>query len=329
MSQPERPEYVDHGGQQVFCQPLELHGVRFYSFLLEADGQALRELCDQRLNRPAGGQVEYHPLVPRVLLGVADIGKAFCVSPPDSAKGWIREVDVAFWVPVAAVRRDDGRARVERVAWFLPYVFVDSGIAAASGRETYGFPKALGQFQVPAGPDGPVCVAVDTHVVERYGPGAGEVTPRRLLEVQPAADAGEGGLARVWGGIQEAFTDFMGLFRGTDGSVTLPGLGLAIEVLDFLTHQEVPLVFLKQFRDVADGRRACYQAIVEAPAQVLRFRTARELQGAYRVVLHHYDSCPIARDLGLTAEGQPALAAWYTDFDFVLRDGREVWRAPA
>jgi hypothetical protein len=329
MSQPERPEYVDHGGQQVFCQPLELHGVRFYSFLLEADGQALRDLCDQRLNRPSLGHVEYHPLVPRVLLGVADIGKAFCVNPPDSEKGWMREVDVAFWVPVAAVQPGAVLTQVERVAWFLPYVFVDGGIAAASGREIYGFPKALGQFRVPDGPGGPVRVTVDTHVVEHYGPGAGEVTPRRLLEVQPAADAGEGGLGRVWDDLLEAFTEFRGLVFGPDGSVTLPGLGLVVQVFKFLLHKEVPLVFLKQFRDVADGRRACYQAIVEAPAQVLQFRTAGELKGAYRVVLHNFDSCPIARDLGLTAEGQPALAAWYTDFDFVMGNGREVWRAPA
>src|SRR5262249_39228246 len=154
-----------------------------------------------------------------------------------------------------------------------------------------------------AGPDGPVRVTVDTHVVEHYGPGAGEVTRRRLLEVQTAADAGGSGLGRVWGDAREAFTDFMGLFLGTDGSVTLPGLGLMVQVLAFVFHEKVPLVFLKQFRDVADGRRACYQAIVEAPAQVLRFRTAGELRGAYRVVLHHFDSCPIARDLGLTAEG--------------------------
>jgi hypothetical protein len=327
MTQPEKPEFVEHGGQQTYPQPLELDGVRFYSFLLEADDQALRALCDQRLNRPARGRVEYHPLLPRVLLGVADIQKALCVNPPDRDKGRLREVDVAFWVPVAAVGRLAGVAVVERVAWFLPYVFVDSGIAAASGREIYGFPKAIGKFEIPAGPDGPVRVTVDTEVVEHYGPDPSELQVRRLLEVEPVADDG-GGLAGAWADVQEAFADFAGLLLGDGGEVTLPGPGLAVQVIDFLLHEEVPLVFLKQFRDVADGRRACYQAIVEAPAQVLRFRAGGPLSGTHRVTLHHYDSCPIARDLGLNPAGQTALGAWYSDFDFLMGNGREVWRAP-
>jgi hypothetical protein len=327
MTQPEKPEYVEHGGQQTYAQPLELHGVRFYAFLLEADHQALQHLCDQRLNRPARGQVEYHPLLPRVLLGVADIQKAFCVNPPDSTKGWLREVDVAFWVPVAKVQRDAGVAQVERVAWFLPYVFVDSGVAAASGREVYGFPKALGKFHLPAGPDEPFRLTVDTEVVEHYGPQPSELQVRRLLEVEPAADD-SGWLAGVWADVLEAFTDFRQLLLGDGDSVTLPGLGLVGEVVDFLRQEEVPLVFLKQFRDVADGRRACYQAVVEAPAQVLQFRNGGPLRGAHRVTLHHYDSCPIAQDLGLNPAGQTALGAWYSDFDFLMGNGREVWRAP-
>lgn len=319
------PLFVPRGGEQVFCQPVELEHVRFTSFLFHADSAALQAVCDRYLNVPSGGAVHYRPLLPRVVLGVADIGRVFPALGPDHEKGWVSEIDVAFWMPVAAYTTILGVTFTERLAWFIPYVFVDNAWAFAAGREVYGFPKELGSFRVPRAPTDPALITVDTLAVERFGPGA-EARVSRLLEVR-RTDAGHvGDPHETWQQIEEVFEDFLHVLLG-NGGVSLPGLGLLAEVFQFVVHREVPLVFLRQFRDVADGRRACYQAVVEALARVLHFRHAGKLPGTYRLAVNALDSHPIVQELGLAGPEQDALGAWYVDFDFILENGRELWRA--
>jgi hypothetical protein len=325
MTPSEQPLFVPRGGEQVFCQPLELCQVRFTSFLFPADAAALQALCDRYLNGPSGGAVRFRPLLPRVLLGVADIGRAFPVQSPDERKGWVPEIDVAFWVPVARTGKLLGVSFTEEVAWFIPYVFVDNAWAVAAGREVYGFPKELGRFQVPRGPTDPALVTVDTLAIEHFDPEA-EARERRLFELR-RADAGHvGDPHQTWHEVGEVLEDFAHALFGS-GGLSLPGPGLLEQLLDFVTHREVPLVFLRQFRDVADGQRACYQAVVEAPARVRQFRHAGRLPGEYRLTVNALDSHPIARELGLAGPDQEALGAWYVDFDFILENGRELWRA--
>jgi len=67
------------------------------------------------------------------------------------------------------------------------------------------------------------------------------------------------------------------------------------------------MVFLKQFRDVADGHLACYQAIVEAPSRLVDLRQAGALASEYRVTVNQYASHPILDEIGL--EAQSALPA--------------------
>ena len=56
--------------------------------------------------------------------------------------------------------------------------------------------------------------------------------------------------------------------KGSRYSSSLSGAGLAAQFVDLLRNRQYPLVFLKQFRDVADSSRACYQAVAEAPVQI-------------------------------------------------------------
>jgi hypothetical protein len=120
-----------------------------------------------------------------------------------------------------------------------------------------------------------------------------------------------------------AFADFArSLFGGRD-SFLHPGLGREIHRSLLLT--EPTMVFLKQFRDVADGHRACYQAIVEAPSRLVDLRQAGVLAGEYRVTISQYASHPILDEIGL--EAQSALRGWYVDFDFDMEIGKEVWKA--
>ncbi len=325
MTPSRQPLFVPRGGEQVFCQPLELRQVRFTSFLFHADAAALQGVCDRYLNGPSGGAVRYRPLLPRVVLGVADVGRVFPIDSPDHRKGWVSEIDVAFWLPVARCTKILGLSFTEQVAWFLPYVFVDNAWAFAAGREVYGFPKEMGTFQLPRGSADPALITVDTLAVERFSPEAqGRV--QRLLELRRADADALGHPHQTWEHVEEVFEDFLHVLLGS-GGVSLPGLGLLAQAFQFVGHREVPLVFLRQFRDVTDGRRACYQAVVEALTRVLQFRRAGRLPGEYRLTLNRLDSHPIAEELGLSGRGQEALGAWYVDFDFILENGRELWRA--
>ncbi len=321
----ERPLFVPRGGEQVFCQPLELRQVRFTSFLFHADPAALQAVCDRYLNAPSGGALHYRSLLPRVLLGVADVGRVFPIDSPDERKGWVSEIDVAFWMPVARCAKHLGLSFTEQIAWFLPYVFVDNAWACAAGREVYGFPKELGIFQVPRRTTDPALITVDTLAIERFGPEA-QAQVQRLLEVRRTDAEPVGHPHQTWDRVEEAFEDFLHVLLGS-GGVSLPGLGLLAQAFQFVVQREVPLVFLRQFRDVADGRRACYQAVVEAMTRVLNFREAGKLRGDYRLTVNALDSHPVARELGLSGQGQEALGAWYVDFDFILENGRELWRA--
>ena len=65
-----QPLFVPRGGEQVFCQPVELRQVRFTSFLFHADVAALQALCDRYLNDPSGGALHYRPLLPLSLIHI-------------------------------------------------------------------------------------------------------------------------------------------------------------------------------------------------------------------------------------------------------------------
>jgi hypothetical protein len=297
----------------------------FYAFLFEADQAALQALCDRCLNNPAQGALHYHPLVPRVLLGVAQMPR-INVGAIEQKPFWTPEIDVAFWVPLVAMKKLAGVSVAERIVWFLPYLFVDSPWAVASGREVYGFAKEQSTFQLPKGPQDAARFSVDTVTVKQYGPDA-QAQVQRLLEVRRTDSPVVGQHSGIWGAVKEAATDVMRLLVGSDGRVTLPGPGLLVEAFQFLVHHEYPMVFLKQFRDVADGRMACYQAAVEAMCRISSFRTGGWLSGQYQLTVGEFASHPIVQELGLKGASPPALAAGYLEFDFSMEAGKELWRA--
>ena len=319
------PKFVEQGGNQTFAQPFELEGTRFQGFLLDADGEAARARARPVAERSAQGAVNYQPLAPIVLLGYADNPKMWSVG---REIGWMPEKDVAFWIPAASVKEEGGVQFVERVAWFLTYAFVDNAWACASGREIYGFAKEMSTIQTPA--LGSEVLSIDTLAIERFSPGS-EAVIQRVVDLTRSDGGPFGAVRSAWGSLEEAFRSIIGALFGS-GQITLPGLGLAVELWDLLTQNEAPLVFLKQFRDVADGTRACYQAIVEAMSKVIAFRSGGFLAGDYSVAIRTLESHPIVAELGLTPDplqpGKfPVKSAFTVEFDFVLENGREIWKA--
>jgi hypothetical protein len=326
MAEQPRP-YVLRGGQQTYPQPYDIEGVRFYSFVLDADYDALESYVDRVLNGPAGGAVVYKPLVGRVMLGLMESTRIWA-GPPEKRLFSVAERDLAFWIPVVSVQKLGPIEFATRLVWYMSYVIVDDSLAVAMGREVYGFPKELGNFdqQPPVGPGGPAStflerLKVETLAVKEYGPAAAP-SFQPVVEIRRTG-AEPGAAARTWETLEEAAREFLGILAGGD-RVTLPGLGIVHEMFEFFEHREYPLIFLKQFRDHADGNLACYQAVVEALVRVGKFRSAGWLPGTYEVAIESYASHPIVADLGLGGGTPPVVAAAYLDFDFTMENGTLV-----
>ena len=91
---------------------------------------------------------------------------------------------------------------------------------------------------------------------------------RRLFEVRRTDHVAHSVVGRAWDDLKEAFQDGMRLVVGNEGKASLDSVELLVDVFEYLVHDEVPTVFLKQFRDAADPSLACYQALIEAPSKV-------------------------------------------------------------
>jgi hypothetical protein len=324
----ELPFYVERGGDIVIRQPLLLREVTTYSFVLSADIRRLAALIDRSLNAPAGGTVRYIPAGPFVALVCADIGHSQAVEEPDRSKGWMAEKDVAFWIPLWAGKQVGPLFVPERLVFFLPYVFVDNIAAAVTGRETYGFPKESGILRFPAGPGAEGGFAIDTLIIRAYGASArGDIA--RLIDIEPAEPEAPPPEADVWADLETGLGALGDRLKGLIHTDAIEAAaGAAVEAFRAALRPGARLVFLKQFRDAEDPARACYQAIIEAPASVKTLHNGGWLP-KHRVRIAMADSHPIVEELGLSGAVSESIFGSWLRFDFTMERGKVVWSATA
>ena len=315
------PSYVEDRGGDPSWQPFACNRTQMYGFFVEADAAALQNLIDRCLNNPTHGACDYRVLSRHVLVTFADTNHLTPTTPP--APGWVPERSASIWVFTAAVKRELGITVAERLAVFPAYVFVDIGWSLVTGREVYGFPKQDGPIVLPAWKETKGRMTATTMVLPVFRPDE-EACTDVVLAVDRVGDGTAP--AATWTTLDEAAHFILARFQ--EGADTiLPGLGFLENLLQLALHRDVPCVFLKQFRDIADGTRACYQAVTEAPMHVTGLHEGGLLRGTFQVTTVDYASCRIMRDLGLTTTTVPATAAFYLDFDFTSEQGREVWKA--
>jgi hypothetical protein len=331
------PHYIARGGEQVTPAPTRLQNVTHYGFVLDSDYDTLQTLCDTYLNAPTNGEIDYRPVLPCVMLTFTDVESLQPQNPPHSQQGRISETEVALWV--LTVSMESRFIPIpSHLAWFVPYIFVDNSYSMAGGREIYGYPKQLGTIQIPDNGQDADCFALETVGIKSFAPDTFAVS-QPLLEVCRTDDGVLGDVATIWNGIEDAFN--AATSRLIDGANwEIPGVSLISDFFNitledvierflnnFLNRSETPIVFLKQFRDVEDGTRACYQAIVEAALTGVHFRQGGMLDGDYQLTLHHLNSHPIADELGLQIGAQPVSFGFRIEFDFTMDAGREIWKA--
>jgi len=311
------PLYIDDGlGVPVFRGPYLQRDAQIVAFLLPAERQQLKRLCDRCLNANGTG-LKYVPLASYVLLLFADM-KVSSLDVRDREFGWSHETELSFWIPTVAQVPAGGLLVSDHVAWFVPYLFVNNPHAIATGREVYGFPKMLGHFEQPLDMHHPE-FSVDVWGFARFGPEM-EGKLQRLLDMR---GAGGEGLASpgAWRNWDEARSELIALLFSSAESQQDAGAMVAVDDVD------LRLVFLKQFRDVADTRHACYQAVLEAPARVQSFYSGGLLDGKYALNFHVLESHPLPQVLGIPVSESgavQALAAFQLHLDFTLGHGTTV-----
>jgi uncharacterized protein with NAD-binding domain and iron-sulfur cluster len=335
--------YVERGGEQVFPQPFDFKDVTVRWYVVDADYNALQALCNHHLNNPSMGGVDYWPAIGRAVVVRMDIGKAVPQTPGEYDYGFIKEGDVALFIPVVSF---DGFTPTG-LGMFAPYLFVDHVWGVLCGREIYGLHKIPSQVS-PVPVSSTTVFHVDAHAVQTAGTGL-EVKQQRVLAILagaaapgPAppfvASAAAGGAEpgpRLAGGEEgevirdrrQAWTMLVRSVFGPEMKINVPQKRSYQDVDSLLQFGNLPLIALKQFRDVANGRNACYQAITESPARWTGFTSATMLSGPYRLRVEDLFSHPLKGDFGWTANERPVTSSWKLELSFELGEGKVVWRA--
>lgn len=324
------PRFVERGGEMVLRQPIACDRTTMYNFLVDADWNALVRLCDRTFREPSGGAVVVRPILPAVMVVAADIARGHSKDPVDAQKGWAKERDMGFWVPVARGRFDDDDPadfEIEQIGWYQPYLFIDNPAAVFVGRETYGFQKAFGRCEMPSGPADASRFSVETLVIDTFTP----ETPAKVEELYRLERADGGTLGALETSI-ESFGDLVyestkrlaRHFFGRAG-LPMPTWDLVKNLYASLKDGLVPMFFLRQFRDVAEPDRACYQAIIEAAADLTAWRGGGFLD-EHVLTIRDCASHPLVKDLGLAAGPIETGFGFWAGFDFDIGLGKELWR---
>jgi len=318
--------YVEIPGDLVLRQPIALTGVTMYCWMLDASWSALNQLCDLVFNgRPSGW--EYRPLLPACALVCADMARGQSRDPADHAKGGMPERDLGFWVPLVRGKRVGGRFEMAELVWYHPYLFIDNEVAFVVGRETYGFRKYLARCTMPTSASDPSTFTVETLYIEKYGPQA-TGTYGALWTLTGEGVRGE--LREEIESLEHLIDDAVGRLRARFAARTeelpVPTWELVERMIRDLVRGEVPMVFLRQLRDVARADRAAYQAIVEAPCKMTRWRGAGFLR-PHTLEIKPVDSHPIVTQLGLRGQRIDTGLGWWIGLDFDMQNGATIWQA--
>ena len=331
-----KPRYVERGGDIVYRHPFTAHRARIFHFLIQADLRALQNLLDQSFSDPTAKTVEYVPLGPYVSLNFVSTERLGSEAPDDRLAA-VSEREVGIWIPC---RRRNGGS----VVWFVPYMFVDSATALASGREVFGYPKQLGDFVVEGPEAQPTSLTLSTLACRTFGPTATACTEPVLTIRQPAPS---GPSVTPIGELDDALASLADLAVDEEAGNERDSLVEAVvdaDLVDVLTDpfdvartaaalirdiqdNVLTMVFLKQFRSCEDPEAACYQAIVEVPHTLRRVGSFAFLPRGCEVAFEVLDSEPIVRDLGLASATATPRLSFTMELDFTVRPGRVLWQA--
>jgi uncharacterized protein with NAD-binding domain and iron-sulfur cluster len=297
------PRYVEFGGRATTPPPFSSTEGEFTGLVLKGDAALIEDLCKRMLNDPAGGVVEYRPLMgSHVVMLTGHFGRVASEAPGFANWGYVDEAQVSLWVPLVAGRTVGPVFVPQRVCMAVPFIVVNNAMSYAGGREIYGYPKTLGRFDPTSGVGDPQKVQIfgGNFTAESQ---AGWHTLLELARTRGAGAKPKGAKRSPrrgpWHDLEEIVSYFQSA-AAEDWDV-VPDLSLLGDVITALVKKDAQQVFLKQFRDVTLPARACYQAIVESPIHVTRTSWRPSLD-EWQLTINEWDSHPIHREMGLSTQ---------------------------
>ncbi|WP_224241306.1 acetoacetate decarboxylase family protein [Hyalangium gracile] len=325
MSPPGR-KYVDSASLQVFPPPSLCEDVTQYIFFLKGRQSKLQELCDTYLNKPSGGAVDYRPRLPYVMLTFQHVGRLS--SGAEGFKDWghTSEREATFWIAVSDYRKHGLDDLCKKVELFVPYIYSDNPWAVAGGRELYGFPKQASTILMPGSQQGAGSFEIQTLAYRTFGPHS-QAQVSRVLSLERADGAALEHGELGWS-LGEELLEKLGVLRDELGQLLDFNFEIGSRIVEFLFRPSLPMVFLKQFRDVGTTTGACYQAIVGAEADQIQLKSLRLLPRRFRLRVEPLASQPLAQTLGLDLDSRGQLTipgGLQIRFDFRLNEGHHIW----
>jgi hypothetical protein len=308
--------WIGHGAASL-AQPGVFTGANVHLFTFECDTAAMQRLADTFLNAVGGASVRYEAFVGRGLVTFMTIQR--CTSGTDQI-GWIPGRECALWVPLLEWKVGD---LLPRFVLWAPYVYIDYTIGMLTGRDVWGWPKVLADICVASDqPSDPASFTCKTLMFDPMAPGT-RATVGPLFSVTSASVAQN--LPSQWKTGREAARALISQLLGE----------LTAEVAQFLIGGiTLPAIAMKQLRDSAVANKACYQAIVDSPAQITRFAGGGMLPARdYALTITTCDSHRIVYDfLGImpttpTTALPVQWAAWAV-FDFMALGGDTIASPP-
>jgi len=271
---------------------------------LKADPQRLQKLTDDLINsayEQTGGDRPFRATLPWVLFGAIN----FCSRPDRGQVNCWRDRELAFYVPVERTG-DDGKPEL----WFLaPVVFSNDEVAVITLREVLGLPASQGAITSPP---------VEWMASDPMRP---QSLVRVHTEVVTDADANTPQSEHVViSVVRDEALDRTGTKLSAEDQRSYERIVEQIRDTGLL-H----MVTLKQFRDVHDPSRACYQSIAEEDI-LLQIREHGELEGPLAVRIRSYPSQPIVEILGLeVARTEPGSKEGGLPAVDILSPERGIW----
>jgi hypothetical protein len=315
-------------GQPVLAGPFDFSSAFLRVLPLLARTADLQKLLDETLNDPltdgTGERFEQKLLDETLNDPLTDgTGERFEVWGPEDAVhahvyvvatdwrvtsrtndiGDWNEMALTFYVPVkrSVARRPD----LDGVGLFPAYTLADRTSQACTLSELYGIPAIDATFVAPPIPFAPhephSLLTVDAEVMPSLGMGQ-ESQKRTVIDV--VHTGGPASAERVH--LSETAESFCRLLRQEilrkneiDPRDMWAG---RVGALELLTLRRPLLVYtMKEFRDVAQPDRACYQELVQIPYLIEEVRQIEESKQSICVRIHEYPSLPIVTKLGLVA----------------------------
>jgi hypothetical protein len=312
------PPYIDDLGHGQGCMafPGAMKDSHAYLFAFQGDAPAIQSLVDKFLNPPNNDEIEYSLIGDSVFITFMHVEK---LSSEVDVIGYSDDHECGIWVPLLA-RPKNG---MERIVFWMPYIVIDVYEGMVTGREGWGYRKCYGNVTVANSPAEADLFEAATHLFRTFSPQTeGRVETLVTVRRDPGSEDGH---TSEWTKLADAARDIKQLWTGgTPAKVHL--WQILIDVAIHLLKEQVPIVNLKQFRDVQDSTRACYQAITEAGIGIHKFKGGGFLKGTYTLDILPAASHPIAQDLGIAVPARAQWAIWALA-DMSADTGKEVWKA--